>query len=234
MESLESQKQASHPFHRPWKSRKDSGLPTFPQLRRLVLIKEGQTRPALRPSLKPSPRRVGQNKLPKWAKISCQNTGMDVWRALEAFLEYRPCRILPSLSASRSSLIGPITLEVKCAGERNAGNPPATFDVAGAGNQLTVRLVRHSQRKRGATDRPNLRSHGASPRPYRGGIRKCVRLEWTISARRGPSPRVIVHATLAYGYSPRSLHASATRPTPNILAARRISTFFEGGSSARH
>jgi len=28
-------------------------------------------------------------------------------------------------------------------------------------------LVRHSQRKRGAMDRPNLRNHGASPRPYR-------------------------------------------------------------------
>src|ERR1035441_4493412 len=41
VESLESQKQASHPFHRPWKAREDSGLPTFPQLRRLVLIKEG-------------------------------------------------------------------------------------------------------------------------------------------------------------------------------------------------
>src|SRR6516225_7539458 len=67
----------------------------------------------------------------------------------------------------RSSLIGPITLDVKCAGARSAGNPHATCDVAGAGNRLTVRLVRHSQRKRGATDRPDLRSNGASPRPYR-------------------------------------------------------------------
>ena len=71
---------------------------------------------------------------------------------------------------SRSSLIGLITLDVKCAGARSAGNPHATCDVAGAGNQLTVRLVRHSQRKRGATDRPNLRSNGASPRPYRDTI----------------------------------------------------------------
>ena len=67
---------------------------------------------------------------------------------------------------SRSGLIGLITLDVKCAGARSAGNPLATCDVAGAGNQLTVRTVRHSQRKRGATDRPNLRSNGASPRPY--------------------------------------------------------------------
>src|ERR1700686_134461 len=69
---------------------------------------------------------------------------------------------------SRSSLIGPITLDVKCAGARSAGNPHATCDVAGAGNPFTVRIVRHSQRKRGAMDRPDLRNHGASPRPYRG------------------------------------------------------------------
>jgi hypothetical protein len=37
----------------------------------------------------------------------------------------------------------------------------APFDVAGAGDGLTVGLVRHSQRKRGATDRPDLR--GAAP-----------------------------------------------------------------------
>ena len=67
---------------------------------------------------------------------------------------------------SRSGLIGGITLHVKCAGARSAGNPHATCDVAGAGNPFTVRLVRHSQRKRGATDRPDLRNYGASPRPY--------------------------------------------------------------------
>ena len=35
---------------------------------------------------------------------------------------------------SVTSMIGPITLNAKHAGERSAGNPPATFDVAGAGN----------------------------------------------------------------------------------------------------
>jgi len=35
--------------------------------------------------------------------------------------------------------------------------PHAAFDVAGAGNGLTDWLVRHSQRKRGETDRPVLR-----------------------------------------------------------------------------
>src|ERR1039458_8070370 len=47
VESTESQKQASHPFHRPWKARESSGLPTFPQLRRSVLIKEGLSKAGL-------------------------------------------------------------------------------------------------------------------------------------------------------------------------------------------
>src|SRR5260370_33046548 len=51
-----------------------------------------------------------------------------------------------------------ITLDRKRAGKPIAGNGHDGFEVAGAGNQLTVWLVRHSQRKRGATDRLNLRS----------------------------------------------------------------------------
>src|SRR5260370_39909814 len=51
-----------------------------------------------------------------------------------------------------------INLSAKRAGERSAGNLHAPFDVAGDGKQLTVRLVRHSQRKRGAPDRSDLRS----------------------------------------------------------------------------
>jgi len=44
----------------------------------------------------------------------------------------------------------PISLAGKRAGEPSAGNGHARFEVAGAGNQLTVRIGRHSQRKRGA------------------------------------------------------------------------------------
>ena len=62
-------------------------------------------------------------------------------------------------TAERSSgTIGLITLGEKCAGARSAGNPHAACEVAGAGNELTEWLVRHSQRKRGETDRPVLRS----------------------------------------------------------------------------
>ena len=57
--------------------------------------------------------------------------------------------------------IGHITLGTKSAGKRSAGKPLAPFEEAGAGNGPTVRLVRHSQRKRGATDRPHLR--GTAP-----------------------------------------------------------------------
>src|SRR5215831_19663372 len=55
----------------------------------------------------------------------------------------------------------PITLGKKLTGKPTAGNPHGGFDAAGTGNGLTVRLVRHSQRKRGATDRLNLR--GTAP-----------------------------------------------------------------------
>ena len=51
-----------------------------------------------------------------------------------------------------------ITLDEKCARARSARNLHAACDVTGAGNGLTVWLVRHSQRKRGAMDGPHLRS----------------------------------------------------------------------------
>src|SRR5467141_969295 len=59
---------------------------------------------------------------------------------------------------SPASRVGHITLGRKRAGKPIAGNRHDGFEEAGAGNQLTVWLVRHSQRKRGATDRLNLRS----------------------------------------------------------------------------
>src|SRR5262245_729443 len=62
---------------------------------------------------------------------------------------------------SAANGIGHITLGVKRTGERSAGKPPAPFDVAGVGDGLTAGVVRHSQRKRGVTDRPGLR--GTAP-----------------------------------------------------------------------
>jgi|SRR3989442_9431506 hypothetical protein len=59
---------------------------------------------------------------------------------------------------SPASRVGHITLGRKRAGKPIAGNRHDGFEEAGAGTQLTVWLVRHSQRKRGATDRLNLRS----------------------------------------------------------------------------
>ena len=69
-----------------------------------------------------------------------------------------PRSISRSFAERRPGSIGHITLRGKCAGARSAGKPHAACDVAGAGNGLTVRLVRHSHRKRGETDRPRLRS----------------------------------------------------------------------------
>ena len=71
-------------------------------------------------------------------------------------MDVRDCRTvrLPSsisrrFAERRPGSIGHITLRGKCAGARSAGKPHAACDVAGAGNGLTVRLVRHSHRKRG-------------------------------------------------------------------------------------
>jgi len=54
-------------------------------------------------------------------------------------------------------MIGHINLGTKQTGERNAGKPHVAFDAAGAGNGFMNELMRHSQRKRGATDRLTLR-----------------------------------------------------------------------------
>src|SRR6516225_4170086 len=66
--------------------------------------------------------------------------------------------------ASRDS---PITLNRKQTGKPIAGNRHDGFEVAGAGTQLTVRLLRPSQRKRGATARRNLRSMAPALDPTR-------------------------------------------------------------------
>src|SRR3954449_5536551 len=59
---------------------------------------------------------------------------------------------------SGPSPIRHITPDTKQTGAPSAGNLHAGCDAAGAGNGFTVRLMRHSQRKRGATDRLDLRN----------------------------------------------------------------------------
>src|SRR5262245_36310903 len=51
---------------------------------------------------------------------------------------------------SGPSSIGPLTLGTKQTRAPSAGNLHAGCDAAGAGDGFTVRLLRHSQRKRGA------------------------------------------------------------------------------------
>src|ERR1039457_4064702 len=75
---------------------------------------------------------------------------------------------------SRPSTIGHITLDTKQTGAPSAGNPRAGCEVAGAGNGFTVWLLRHSQRKRGETARPDLRNTAPVPDPT-AGVMKSVR-----------------------------------------------------------
>ena len=73
------------------------------------------------------------------------------------------------MAQSRPSTIGLITLGTKETGKPSARNSHAGFDAAGTGNRLTDRLVRHSQRKRGATDRSVLRGTAPVLDPTLGG-----------------------------------------------------------------
>jgi hypothetical protein len=73
---------------------------------------------------------------------------------------------------SQCSMIGPVlSLDWKQTGKSRAGRPQAGFDVAGAGNRFTVRPVRHSHRKLGATDRLDLGSDWRpSSTPQKGDV----------------------------------------------------------------
>ena len=83
-----------------------------------------------------------------------------------------------AFSESHSGKIGHISFGVKQTRKPSAGNLHAGFDAAGTGNQFTVWLVRHSQRKRRATARPNLRSMAPVLDPT------CVQLKAGVFSRR--------------------------------------------------
>ena len=55
-------------------------------------------------------------------------------------------RLVPAVSDSGSCRIGLITLDVKGAGARSAGNPLATCDVAGVGDGIFTEDLRASAR----------------------------------------------------------------------------------------
>src|SRR5450755_1742081 len=107
--------------------------------------------------------------LPRPTSDACQTTSGIRLETMEYELALRPTGSVQRLSSaapqartqSRSSTLGPITLGRKQTGAPSAGNPHAGCDEAGTGNRLTDRLVRHSQRKRRATDRSVLR--GTAP-----------------------------------------------------------------------
>src|SRR5215510_4032035 len=63
----------------------------------------------------------------------------------------------PPIHPDEGSVMGPITLAVKCAGARSAGNPHATCDVAGVRNGITATSKRARRRKRWIQPRSLLR-----------------------------------------------------------------------------
>jgi hypothetical protein len=97
--------------------------------------------------------------LPSYRKVpreSYQSHRYDLWTRSEQAT--RTSSVDGQEQKSRSSTIGHITLGTKQTGAPSAGNPHAGCDVAEAGNGFTVWLMRHSQRKRGATARLDLRN----------------------------------------------------------------------------
>src|ERR1035438_6884908 len=119
---------------------------------------------------------------------------------------------------SRSSTIGHITLGTKQTGAPSAGNPHAGCDVAGAGNGFTVWLLRHSQRKRGETDRPDLRNTAPVLDPT--GITSWIPTgpedwECQVQAMPIPLPRVCAGAP-SHSKTPgrRGIHPSKWSPCP--------------------
>ena len=75
-------------------------------------------------------------------------------------------KALPALSDSGASKISLITLEMKCAGTRSAGNPHAACDVAGTGNGITNIPSRARRGKPRIQTRDILVGYRASSRPY--------------------------------------------------------------------
>src|SRR5712691_8400505 len=76
---------------------------------------------------------------------------------------------------SVASLIGPITLAAKHAGERSAGNPHAPFEVAGAGNVTMAAGLRATVKAVGHPPAPNVGAPVLDPtvHPRRRRSRGC-------------------------------------------------------------
>ena len=119
-----------------------------------------------------------EKKIRRHLARACQRRGFGwkrwsrewLYGTLGLFSEYRVSSRAVALG-SRSSLIGPITLDVKCAGARSAGNPHATCDVAGAGNGATANPKRARRGKPRTQAKEGPKGHRASARPYHGGDR---------------------------------------------------------------
>jgi hypothetical protein len=87
VESLENQRQVFHPSHRPWKSLRDSHIPTASTPPLIYVGKNpGEAKPR---HLRINNLEVGQIKLPKWAEYSCQTqvSHVTIWRWV---LRYAP------------------------------------------------------------------------------------------------------------------------------------------------
>ena len=78
-------------------------------------------------------------------------------------------------------MIGLITLDAKNAGERSAGNPPAAFDVAGAGNVIMVTGLRATAKAVDHPPEPTIGAPVLDPTDEGGQVKTCFLLYPLIS-----------------------------------------------------
>jgi len=129
-------------------------------------------------------------------------------------------------------MIGLINLDAKGAGARSAGNPHAACDVAGAGNGLTMRLVRHSQRKRGERIGRIYGAPRQSPTLPPPDFRKAA-VAATISSMERSSFDVIAEL-MARDLDPELLRRARDKtPTERIIWLEEMQAFADDARKAR-
>jgi hypothetical protein len=129
---------------------------------------------------------------------------------------------LPGAPSAESvpSLIGPITLDMKHAGKRNAGNPPVPFDVAGAGNVAMATGLRARAKALGNPPEPNAGAPVLDPTDVAGAgnARMAAGLRARVKAlEQPPAPNVgapVLDPTCEGAGRVALLPASSTRSEP--------------------
>ena len=93
-------------------------------------------------------------------------------------IQWIPSKPARAADESAPSTISHISLDEKQTGKRSAGNPPAPFDEAGAGDVTMVEILRHSKPKGRETDenkhQPKAARQSSTLPPENAHVDVCV------------------------------------------------------------